>query len=355
MVFELPIVTNTSGVGLFALYAGGLALVLVCLLTLQVAWMRFRLLRELRYKRRVQLKWRDYIARSLVGDTCSMPDIIARDIYYLLEEYDYTFGIIKGPELEKIRQSLYQIDLPLSLYELLHSRNIKKRLYALVTLGNLRDRTAWGRIVSCLGEEQAVISLAAARALVLIDPQRAVNEIIPEILARKDWPWANIAHILKLAGPKLVCKKLSEIILQASETQQSSLLRMYKLLQCEEEYPVTVKVLANAMEDKVVSVCLNISLDPDVTHLARENIQHQRWHVRMNAAVALGRFGGKDDVPLLIELLKDPEWWVRYRAAQAILAMPHIDSLFIQKLRANLADRYADDIFVHVLNEGVES
>lgn len=280
-----------------------------------------------------------------------MPIIHARDIYYILEEYDYMFGVIRGNDIENLRSSFCELDMPVTLHGLLHSRNIEKKLYALITLGNLRDSIAWGSILRCLDQEQAVISLSAARALVLIDPERAVNEIVPVLLKRKDWPWANVAHILKLAGPKLVCKKLFELILEIEEAKRASLLRMYGLLRCEEEYPVTAKILARATEDKVASVCLNISQDPDIIHLAREYTRHKRWHVRMNAAVAIGRFGDKSDLPQLLDLLKDAEWWVRYRAAQAILALPTVDKAFIHSLRANLNDPYADDIFVQVLNE----
>lgn len=352
MVFESLLASSTGEVGYFALYAGGIALLLVCLLTVQVILLRASLIIRQRRKRTAQEIWRKYFCYRLVGESHVTPAIRRRDVYFILDEYNYMFGLVKGNELEQLRSSFYELDMPVSFYALLHSRDMQKRLYALIALGNLQDKPAWGSIVQCLNQEPIVISLSAARALVLIDAEKAVNEIIPALLQRKDWPWANVAHILKLAGPKLVCRKLFDLIQEVESQRQASLLRLYDILRCEAEYPVSSKILANATDDKVASICLNISQDPNIVYAAREYIRHSRWHVRMNAAVALGRFGDRTDVPGLVELLKDSQWWVRYRAAQAIVDMPFIDENYIQTLRANLNDRYADDILVQVLNEG---
>ncbi len=351
MVFDSLLASSTSSVGYFALYAGGVALLLVCLLTVQVILLRINLIYRQRRKRAAQQLWRKYFCYRLLNEYCVQPEVRTRDIYFILEEYDYLFGLVKGKDLERLRASFYELDIPVSLYSLLHSRDVQKKLYALITLGNLQDKTAWGGIIKCLEEDQPVISLSAARALVLIDAEKAVNEVIPVLLHRKDWPWANVAHILKLAGPRVVCRKLFELIQGIEAGSQASLLRMYNVLRCEEAYPVSTKILATATDDKVASVCLNISRDPNVIHLARDYVRHSRWHVRMNAAVAIGRFGDETDIPLLVGLLKDSQWWVRYRAALALVSMPGVDRVFIQSLRANLDDAYADDILVQAIKE----
>jgi len=345
-VFQFAI--HTSDVGHFAIYAGSIAILLLVFLMVQVLLARLRLVIVRQRRQRLQTIWRDIIGKILAGEN---PSIKRRDVFYIMEEFDYIFGLIRGTELERLQQGFRGLSLPISLKKILKSRNIKKRLFALITLGNIRDEDSWDLIVKNLAQSQPAISLSAARSLVLINPHRAVNEIVPILLNRKDWPWANIAHILKLAGPILVCKKLSEVILHATVSKQASLLRLYDVLKCEEAYPVTCKVLSQSSEDKVTSVCLNISRDPNILYLAREYARHERWHVRMNAAVAIGRFGHEEDIPLLVSLMKDSQWWVRYRAAQALLGLPCMDHVRVQQIRMTLNDKFADDIFVQALNE----
>jgi HEAT repeat protein len=90
------------------------------------------------------------------------------------------------------------------------------------------------------------------------------------------------------------------------------------------------------------------ALLPDVVRLAR----HPAWPVRTQAATALGRLGGAEERGLLLDLLSDPQWWVRYRAAQALFAgrMGTRDEL--AALAGGLGDRFARDIVAQVLAEG---
>ncbi|WP_208338938.1 HEAT repeat domain-containing protein, partial [Aetokthonos hydrillicola] len=47
-------------------------------------------------------------------------------------------------------------------------------------------------------------------------------------------------------------------------------------------------------------------------------LEHPAWNVRERAADALGKIGDKSAIPGLIQLLEHPEWDVRYRAADAL-------------------------------------
>jgi len=351
MVFDLPFGIHTSDIGQFAAYAGTIAIFLVCLLSIQVALVRFNFLQSQKRGKKLRLVWRDIISKVIVGEKPVYPQICKRDVFFVLEEYGNVFGVIRGKELDTLRESFNELVLPVTLTELLRSHDMEKKLYALVTLGNMRDESAWDIIKENLLSKQVVVSFSAARALVLINPEKAMKEVVPIILDREAWPWANVAHVLTLAGSTLACRKLSEIIAQAPEYKQSSLLRLYGLLHCEAECPITKQVIENAKEDKVISVCLNVSQDPDIIGHARKYATHSRWHVRMNAAVAIGRFGTQDDIFLLEKLIKDKEWWVRYRAAQALVSMPFIDEHILNEIRRTINDRYAGDILAQALEE----
>jgi hypothetical protein len=62
---------------------------------------------------------------------------------------------------------------------LLQSRRLSNRLIAVSTLGHLRDRDSWEVLVRMMGDEDGLLSLAAARALTRIDHTAALPVILP--------------------------------------------------------------------------------------------------------------------------------------------------------------------------------
>ena len=71
----------------------------------------------------------------------------------------------------------------------------------------------------------------------------------------------------------------------------------------------------------------------------------------MAAARALGRLGAPEDRELLVEMLGDPHWWVRYHAGQALVAMPFGKLDDLTKIRTALTDRFAADMLGQVIAE----
>lgn len=53
----------------------------------------------------------------------------------------------------------------------------------------------------------------------------------------------------------------------------------------------------------------------------------------------------------LIALLGDPHWWVRYRAAQALAALPGVSTALLEPLCEQLTDAFARDMLRCVLAE----
>lgn len=73
--------------------------------------------------------------------------------------------------------------------------------------------------------------------------------------------------------------------------------------------------------------------------------------VRTQAAAALGRVGTPEDRPALFALLRDPTWWVRYRAAQALTSGRFGAPGEIAAEADQLGDRFAREMFQHALAE----
>ena len=70
--------------------------------------------------------------------------------------------------------------------------------------------------------------------------------------------------------------------------------------------------------------------------------EDMRWEMRAVVATALGAYGVKENFEALIRLLCDKEWWVRYRAAEALLRYPDRDALLCRVSETN--DRFAQEM-----------
>jgi HEAT repeat protein len=53
----------------------------------------------------------------------------------------------------------------------------------------------------------------------------------------------------------------------------------------------------------------------------------------------------------LIPLLSDKEWWVRYRAAQALSRLPSMRSPRLKSIQAKQRDPFARDMLAQVIAE----
>jgi HEAT repeat protein len=71
----------------------------------------------------------------------------------------------------------------------------------------------------------------------------------------------------------------------------------------------------------------------------------------MQAATFLGRAGNVGDLAALEPLLSDREWWVRYRAAQALVASPFLGPNALRRIGARQQDQFARDILQQALAE----
>lgn len=351
MVIDLDSAIATEQVVQVAAYAAAGIFLLVLLLSFQVFIMRIRFLSNRKRRYRLLKKWRPELTHMLLGGKSDMPVLPRRETCVFLEEWNRMFGAIRGEHLEPLIKLAHHLRIDLFARRMLKTRSMRNRLLAIMTLGHMREFAAWDELVELLQHPHPIISINAARALMWIDAKHAVDIIMPLILQRNDWPWSNVAHVLKQANPQLVCEKLSQLASIAPPDRQPGLLRYLETTRCLQLTKTITDVLRTTEDDRVSSVCLHIIADPDALPIIRKFVIHPRWHVRMHAATALGRFGEQDDIQILLKMAEDQNWWVRYRAAQAIVKIPSQTNESLCMLRDQHQDKYARDILTQVIAE----
>lgn len=239
--------------------------------------------------------------------------------------------------------------VPIAL-RLARKGNTASRLIAVTMLGLLREESASQLSENLMASTLPVLSIAAAHALVQIDPSTARDFLILR-LKRNDWPPAKVDAIIAqervIFAPVLV-----EAIFTLPEGKR--LVRYLEFCDADEALPAINRILdASSSDDATIRSALKVlgQFAPrEGADRAAQFLRHANWEIRVQAANALGRMGDASQVSALAELLGDSEWWVRYRAAQAIADLTD-DSGALEYIHDAQSDRYARDMLAQVMAE----
>lgn len=80
-------------------------------------------------------------------------------------------------------------------------------------------------------------------------------------------------------------------------------------------------------------------------------LNHAIPFLRIQAAKTLGRIGDISDIPLIIPLLSNKNWWFRYRAAEAIINLAGDNYPYLENMIHSEDDPVVTDVIKHVLSE----
>jgi hypothetical protein len=234
---------------------------------------------------------------------------------------------------------------------MLRGKRSHGRALATVALGHLRDAESWPDLVKQIDSTHHVLSLLSAWALMEIDPERALPGILARATERIDWPEGRLAALLRQAGPDLVTAPLCTEILRGPAERTVVLLPFLHVAHQDAAAAVIRKLLETSPDERVICECLRAIADPSLLPLVRRYLTHWQWFVRLLAVEALGHIGEAQDVVTIIALLGDEQWWVRYRAAQALAGLPWLDTSALRKIHARQSDRFARDILEQAIAE----
>lgn len=343
--------TDADAQLVFAFWLGVVVVAMALVMLTVIVCMRRAMLRRERIHRQAAARWRALLEKAAGGTATGIPALPATELSGFLEAWNHVHDDLGGRIVPGLQRIARELDLAHRLQARLAHGGLHDRVVALVALGHLRDPASFDRIARHLGDRSAIVSLSAARALMLVDARRAVAMFVPQIVHRQDWSQSGVAAILKEAGPDAVSHELGEATLQANADVAPRLVRFLADVSPEAAAPVIRRILRTSQDEHLLSTCLQVVHEADDLPLVREMLGRERWHVRMHAASALGRIGVPDDEQRLLPLLSDAQWWVRYRAAQALARLPSVGDVELARIRAEQTDRFACDILDQVIAE----
>lgn len=337
-----------------AFLIGAVACALAGLLLLKVLHMRWQLIKQARRRKQIRQKAKLILIRLIAGEMSELPTFSPRDLPDFLFVWLHFQELLRGESHLLLNQSLIASGLQVSIRKLLQGSRIEEQLLAASALGHLGDEKAWESLLVLLRNHSPIVSVTALWALVTIDAEKAAVFALPLIVDQQDWGPVRFGLMLRQAKPYL-----QQALLLYAERQgidlPSHLLRMLSLSTVlPQNSPLSIGgkfSTAIGGEPEMLGVCLRSVNHPADLTWVRSCFSDRRSNVQVQIAGVLGRMGAPQDTHYLVFLLSSEYWWVRYRAAQALLRQPFINHQSVRRLINNRIDIFARDMLLHIVAE----
>jgi HEAT repeat protein len=318
---------------------------------LQVISFRIYRVYENKVNARAKQIWRPILADMMLFYPENIPSLQKKHRHVFLREWNLVYSILRGDANVRLQVLSRHKRLDNIAHRYINSRNMRKQLQGIVTLGHMQDYSVWNKLIDFVNAQHPILSMTAAQALVDIDSKNAMRFLVPHIIKRRDWPVARVAMMLNSASTSELAMLLEQAIEKAPTDDIPYILGFLASTHFDPEISKLCKRLGKSQDSRVIAACIDAAKDAHGLELARKNASNPLWYIRLHVARALGRLGTKADIPVLTQLMSDPEWWVRYRSAQSIAQMPFINANDLEKLHDQLDDRYARDILQQAISE----
>jgi HEAT repeat protein len=330
----------------------GIAVMIMTLLMLAVTLvMRRSALQRARNNYRAVARWRPLVLAQPGAVASALPQLTTQDMPGFIRVWNEAHEPLRGGSTANLARIAGEVGLEPRLYPFLQSASFHDRVVAVIALGHIRSSSSFSHVAGFLDDRSPIMSLCAARALMQIDPQRGVLQLVSRIVQRADWSQGSIAAILQECAAADVAAALTAATLQVDSTDQPRMLRFLAGVSPATAAPMIRAQLVHAADEEMISTCLQVITNKADLDCVRPLLGHPRWHLRMQAAVTVGRLGGPGDEQRLVELLADRQWWVRYRAARALVSLGFVGGGRMRAIQEAQSDAYARDIIEHVLAE----
>jgi len=324
---------------------------LVLLMLLQVVGFRIYSVYQDCVTQKAKQIWRPIMASAMLLYPENIPSLEKKHKHILLREWNIFYSKLRGDAQFRLQILAHHKCLDLLAHRYINSSSMRKKLQGIITLGHMKDSSAWDELTDFVLSKHSILSLTAAQALVNIDSKKALHFLLPHIIKRRDWPAARVAMLHASTNPSELSVMLKEAINQSSEEEIPYILQFMGSNHFDAETFNIYQQLGNSNDSKIIAACIHAAQDVRGLEVIRKHVSNPEWYIRLNVASTLGRIGTKDDIKILIKLMGDSEWWVRYRSAQALVEMPFIDNNELEKIYSQLDDRYARDMLKHVIAE----
>jgi HEAT repeat protein len=225
-------------------------------------------------------------------------------------------------DLRELYDSTGVTDAYIALLE--KSKSWKKRAFAAEKLGLIGSPTALPALLATIRDvknEDEDVRGAALRALGRIRDERAIPFLIEALGYPDTWLPPRIGEILVSIGEPSIAHLDRELRGNHSEHVRMWAAEVLGWLNAAAAAPALIDALSDISPEvraKAAGALGKIKEDRAVYRLLELLVSDPAPFVRVKASQSLGAIGHPAVIDYLINTLKDPEWWVRVRAVEAL-------------------------------------
>lgn len=251
--------------------------------------------------------------------------------------------------LEKLAQA---VRLERKALELMRGHQVRVLIATAIAMGDLQQLTpnSIKRLRELTRHDSSMVVLSALRALMRHDQAYAIKQLLA---------LDNFVAPERLVAIAKECdvQRLTEASVQALMTAQAEhagyLLRVLQGIDIDLSAAQAEQLALHfKAQPEVVSQLVPLLDHPHHLPLVRRLTQSVDLGVRVQATRMLGDLADeRGDHERLWQLLQDSAWWVRYRAAEAILLQPKPDKALIKEQLSELGDSFARSMLMQVQSE----
>ena len=252
--------------------------------------------------------------------------------------------------------------LPYGKNEIRHlkNRHWERRLHAAEALGYLGDDTSLPSLMSALRDDLMDVRFAAAESLARLGCQQAVEPILRSLDVGGDVSQRRVAEIILILGASATDPILA--ILQNPSSTENSLgiaarvagsLRVHRAIDSLQKLlrHTSQNIRLNAVRSLAsIASTASQSVHEVITAIASLN-EDASWEVRCMVMKSLGQLRATHEIPLLLQGLSDPQWWVRHNAADALYSLGEPGITALMNSVEGHVDGYGRDVSREILQQ----
>lgn len=296
-------------------------------------------------------RWQPIFFHFVEDIPVKIPRLRAGDRLIVLVSWLQFVESIRGEARQRLVDLARTLKLDETAKKSLAKPGVRLKLIGIVALGRFQSVAAMPMLVPLISDLNPMMSLLAARSVLQISPEIALPWVLDQLVRRDDWPNVKVASMLTEIPQDMLAAPLVKLLGDTPPETAARLLGLLDVVRVGDTWPVIEPLLGSQQSAQVLTSALKVCRDPRALDYARRLANHNDWIVRAQAATTLGILGDASDKARLLTMLKDAEWWVRYRAGMALVALPSSSRAELEAQCRGLDDRFALDIMKHVLAE----
>jgi hypothetical protein len=330
--------------------AGMIAIGLAMALMLQILFVRVAWSRSDEFDKAAERKWGHILTMALAGDDPHpIEKLIGREQLPFMRVWLHLHASVRGDAVEILNAVAMQLRCDRMACQILLQNDRERQIVGILVSGYLKDKNAWQSLVPLASSRNSIVSMQAASAMLKIDAAAAMTQVMPMTINRADWSIADVGHMLRPNRELYIEAVLENLLAQTPY----AILRALRLLQeLKAVLPAAlVEALLHQQSTDLKVAVLRLAAWSGQRQFVKKHVHDAEWPVRVAVANALRQIGTAEDLTSLEQLAGDTNWWVRYRAAEALVHLPFLSQKRLKILAETSPDRYTRDILQRVIAE----